>query len=162
MKKALLTILTLLAMAGCNGCGFAKPEGQTTHKYDPYFQQFNRDLVSLGHSPIDFSELEIRESEGMADGSKPIMAHCYSIERKSSGPSAITFDKKMDSLPEICRQVVTSHEIGHCYFGFSGDHNTGVRLMTAGDLCSAVLSLSNGNPAVNEAIRLQLIKEMIQ
>lgn len=157
MKK-LTIIIGFFLMAGCSGC-MNKPEGEVTHKYNGYFEQYNRDMESLTGRQIDFSGLTVREANGLNDDGRPVVGHCYDVKNQVSGLADISFDKKMEQLPEACKLAVVYHEIGHCYLGLG--HNSGIPLMIEGDLCPDVIAMSGGNPGLNYLNRIRLLKEML-
>lgn len=127
-------------------------QGDVTHEYDQYFQDFNSDLVSLGYRPIDFSQTVIRQDNSMTEHD----GMCFGVEVKDRGITNISFGKRMRGYVEKQRMLVAYHEIGHCFLGL--EHASEARKIMNP---VAIQSYSYAELGV-ESFRLSLVREMLE
>lgn len=108
MKTVILTILALMALAGCNGC--AKPD--TLGSQDPALESefkadFAKDLKAATGHDIDFGNIQVYFYEGSRKGDVGLC-------------STAMEGKAMSIQKQVNKQImylVFIHEVGHCIYG---------------------------------------------
>jgi len=152
MKKILVTLFSLLALAGCGGCNqnLAEPEGVRTTEYNKYLQMFNEDIMKLGYQPINFSATIIKETS--LNGRE--VGFCPSIQIKNKGLTYVQIQSSIATAPEFVKIATLYHEIGHCFLGLN--HVDGHHLMNAG-----IFPEIGRDEIQDEALRLELVKDMM-
>ncbi len=150
MKYVVLIFLTLSVLS-CNKSGVY---GKDTQDYDKYLQQFNEDLISLGHQPIDFSQTNIIETEKFKN---EVSADAYCPQRavKTGGIVTIFVSKNMSIYSDTGKAYMIYHELGHCVLGL--EHKNGNNLMSP-----MIGTLALWSNDFNEANRLSYIEEMVE
>lgn len=130
------------------GCG--KIDGQT-HEYDKYFQDFNSDLVALGHAPIDFSQVVV------VVGDVPVGAEatCDGIKLQNSGRALITARARLSTQQEYIKKAAIYHEIGHCYLGLDHDDANELSIMGYTQIIYHPEFINQ------EPLRLSLVRQMV-
>lgn len=147
-----LTLFFILLLSCCAPKNYP---GEKTNKYDKFLEQFNSDLIKIGHQPIDFSLLTIREVPDLNDNGTPKSGMCYELGVKTSGPANIGINTFVQNNPYYVQGLVIYHELGHCYFGKG--HVPGRQIMSDSPIPIVLLS----GDFISEGSRLELLRQMI-